>query len=125
VWSWKETHAVLKGKEQSARPGFQKRLNALLKEIKQVPIIKRIPGEKVLDNEAEIGKAAGVVWHSLAQNGKINIKLLSRKVKLLRAKFNRAIGWLAKENKVCLTRKKQTAYIYLIDTERQKYQTRV
>lgn len=84
--------------------------------------VKLIPGEKVLDNEAEIGSVAGKLWHYLAQNGKVKMNEIRHKVKLPNTKVALALGWLAKENKVCLTKKRKTTFVYLAPEEIQKHQ---
>jgi hypothetical protein len=50
-----------------------------------------------------IGNNAGLVWHALNDNGKMNVKALKKAVKLKTDKeLFAAIGWLAKEGKLSI-----------------------
>ena len=48
----------------------------------------------------EIGDNAGKVWSYLSANGKVSFKKLLEGTTLKDRDLNRAIGWLARENKL-------------------------
>jgi len=48
----------------------------------------------------EIGTAAGVVWRSLDQNGPATASRIKKDVPLPPGAVDRAIGWLAREEKL-------------------------
>ncbi|WP_455623039.1 winged helix-turn-helix domain-containing protein [Parabacteroides sp.] len=49
-----------------------------------------------------VGVNAGVVWHALNEVKEISISELARKLNMSVESTALAIGWLARENKVCL-----------------------
>ena len=69
----------------------------------------------------EIGETAGTVWTHLAKNGKTSFADLMTRTKTNPEMLNRAIGWLARENKVCLDRDAKNSYVCLTDDETKKY----
>lgn len=59
-----------------------------------------------------VGENAGKVWQAL--NGKkdgISIQELSRRLQLSEEQTALAIGWLARENKICLERRDGILYL--------------
>ncbi|MBM4045648.1 MAG: hypothetical protein FJ279_11075 [Planctomycetes bacterium] len=48
----------------------------------------------------EIGEAAGKVWHCLNEKGEMTITRLKKELKMADPLLNRALGWLARENKL-------------------------
>ncbi|MBZ5660512.1 MAG: winged helix-turn-helix domain-containing protein [Acidobacteriia bacterium] len=56
----------------------------------------------------EIGKLAGSIWHALAANGEMTLAKLKKEVGAEAPVFDWAIGWLAREDKIVLTREKRT-----------------
>jgi Winged helix-turn-helix domain (DUF2582) len=56
----------------------------------------------------EIGRAAGSIWHALAANGEMSMARLKKEVSAEAPVFDWAIGWLAREDKIDLTREKRT-----------------
>ncbi len=136
--NWRATYATMRAKEYDAKPEVKQRTKAFIHELvtsKPIPAearlpksqrdvgqVKPLPDEVILDPEENIGYFAGVVWHHLARNGRVKEGELRRKVKLPVKTFDRAIGWLAGEKKIHQTRVKQTAYVYLNETEREIYQ---
>lgn len=48
-----------------------------------------------------IGAAAGVIWHYLAENGAVSVTKLAKDTGLENKILQRALGWLAKEDKLC------------------------
>lgn len=60
----------------------------------------------------EFGKCSGKVWRAISDHGSLNETKLMKKTRLDRKKLSAAIGWLARENKIC----KNNNYYYLGDT---------
>lgn len=51
-----------------------------------------------------IGEAAGLVWNCLHENGPLTPNRLAKETGLSTNELNRALGWLAREDKVSLAR---------------------
>lgn len=49
-----------------------------------------------------VGANAGIVWHALNEGKGISISELARKLNMSVENTALAIGWLARENKVCI-----------------------
>ena len=49
-----------------------------------------------------IGNAAGEIWQYLDKNGKATVAKMTKELKLDEKIIQRAIGWLAQENKITL-----------------------
>lgn len=60
-----------------------------------------------------IGSAAGVVWQYLAENGAVSASQLAKDTKLETKVLQRALGWLAKEDKLCFELKGRSEMISL------------
>lgn len=56
----------------------------------------------------EIGVVAGAIWHALDANGEMALAKLKKEVKAEGPLFDWAIGWLAREDKITLTREKRS-----------------
>lgn len=66
------------------------------------------------DDEAlEIGKNAGLVWEELSSNGAVTIASLKKSKNLSEVEVQRAIGWLAREDKICFEQKGKSVLIGL------------
>lgn len=63
--------------------------------------------------EEDIGQMAGAIWHALNTHGEISLSRLKKLVEGKGPIFEWAIGWLAREGKVVLTRKKHSFSIRL------------
>ena len=50
-----------------------------------------------------IGSWAGLVWEALNASGMLTVKGLKKATKLKEKELYAAIGWLAREGKVCIT----------------------
>ena len=50
-----------------------------------------------------IGSWAGLVWEALNASGMLTVKGLKKATKLKEKELYAAIGWLAREGKVCVT----------------------
>lgn len=53
------------------------------------------------NNIDNFGRTAGKIWKSLEKYGPLNEKDLFKKIRLNHNDFYAAIGWLARENKIC------------------------
>ncbi len=49
------------------------------------------------------GKDAGKIWVTLNRYGPLNVNSLQKNTKLSENNFYAAVGWLARENKICKT----------------------
>jgi hypothetical protein len=61
----------------------------------------------------EIGNAAGLVWKALDRQGALTVAKLRQKTGLSVELMNRAIGWLAREDKLEFEKKARTFVISL------------
>ena len=57
----------------------------------------------------EIGTMAGAIWHALDSNGEMTLARLKKDLNAKSPVFDWAIGWLAREDKILLTRDPQRA----------------
>ncbi len=60
-----------------------------------------------------IGSAAGIIWHYLAENGVVSASKLAKDTKLDSKVLHRALGWLAKEDKLSFEVKGRSEMISL------------
>jgi predicted RNA-binding protein (virulence factor B family) len=51
---------------------------------------------------SEIGAAAGKIWHYLEKNGLSSVAKISTETGISKNDIQRAIGWLAKEDKLVI-----------------------
>ena len=61
--------------------------------------------------KGRIGLNAGKVWHALNEGNEISTQELSRKLSLSIEDLALAIGWLARENNIYITRKNGLLYV--------------
>lgn len=61
----------------------------------------------------EIGVVAGAIWCVLDANGEMALAKLKKEVKAEGPLFDWAIGWLAREDKITLTRDKRSYRVCL------------
>ena len=61
----------------------------------------------------EIGTAAGLVWNTLDRQGTLTLAKLRQKTGLSVELVNRAIGWLAREDKLVFEKKARSLVITL------------
>ena len=61
--------------------------------------------------KGRIGLNAGKVWHALNEVNEISTQELSRKLSLSIEDLALAIGWLARENNIYITRKNGLLYV--------------
>ena len=67
--------------------------------------------------QEEIGITAGVIWQALSTKGELSLAKLNREVKGNAPIFGWAIGWLAREDKVVITRKKPSFCVRLKESQ--------
>jgi len=108
---WRDTYAVMRSEAYHKKPETQKKFQELLEKIKNLPVTEAEPllsqpTETPINVEWEIGSAAGKIYDFLKGNGKVFIPVLRDKTGLVNYPFYEAIGWLAREEKVTLTKDK-------------------
>ena len=63
--------------------------------------------------EHGIGAAAGQVWKFLKEKGESSTSAIVKGTKLSSTEVHRAIGWLAREDKICMRKDKRAERITL------------
>jgi hypothetical protein len=63
--------------------------------------------------QEEIGTAAGAIWRALADDGECTLPKLRKRVDCKAPVFDWAIGWLAREDKITITREKRSFLVHL------------
>jgi Winged helix-turn-helix domain (DUF2582) len=66
--------------------------------------------------EEEIGTVAGAVWNALKGSAGLTLPKLKRRLNHKGHLVDWAIGWLARENKIAITRGKKTLHLHLKDS---------
>jgi hypothetical protein len=69
--------------------------------------------------QEEIGTAAGAIWRALNANGELSLLSLKQQVEA-EAKapvFDWALGWLAREGKIALTRHRRSYRVRLTEAQ--------
>ncbi len=61
-----------------------------------------------------IGNSAGKVWEFLDDNGPATITKVANETKLSKNDIHRALGWLAREEKISIVQKGRTETISLV-----------
>ena len=61
----------------------------------------------------QIGSTAGAVWHTLEKNGQMSFAKLGKEIGASRDTVMQAIGWLAREEKICIEQTKRGRTIAL------------
>lgn len=61
----------------------------------------------------KIGVNAGKVWSALSEGGKVNLKDVKKITKLTEKDLYAALGWLAREDKVCIEEEDKDVFISL------------
>jgi hypothetical protein len=116
--SWQDTYATLRTEAYHAKPENQAKMTKMFEDLKKQVFgtdtrCRAGVGEVVYNTEWKIGGAAGAVYQYLEKSGKSTTLDIFKNTKLNLADLDRAIGWLAKENKICLSESEQTTYAYL------------
>ena len=73
--------------------------------------LKNFPPDLSGEPKGRIGLNAGKVWHALNEVNEISTQELSRKLSLSIEDLALAIGWLARENNIYITRKNGLLYV--------------
>ncbi len=68
----------------------------------------------------EIGAVAGAIWRALDVNGGMSLAKLKKEVNAEGSVFDWAIGWLAREDNITLTREKRSIFVCLRGREAQR-----
>ena len=63
--------------------------------------------------QEETGISAGAIWQALGAKGELSLAQLKKEVKDKAPAFDWAIGWLAREDKLVITREKGSIRIRL------------
>jgi len=61
----------------------------------------------------ETGTLAGVIWQALSTKGEVTLRKLKAEIEAPEPMFDWAIGWLAREDKIVLTREKKSFLVCL------------
>jgi Protein of unknown function (DUF2582). len=69
----------------------------------------------------DIGIHAGVIWNLLSENGKLTVRGIGEQTNYREDMIHLAVGWLARENKICFSEENNTLYIELTDPFLEKY----
>jgi len=67
--------------------------------------------------QEEIGTTAGAVWQILNARGELSLPSLKQQVEAKSPVFDWAIGWLAREDKVIITRHQKSYHVRLNDAQ--------
>ena len=67
--------------------------------------------------QEEIGSSAGIIWHALNDRGELSLAKLKKEVNGKTPMFDWAVGWLAREDKVLITREKRSFRVCLKGTQ--------
>lgn len=65
----------------------------------------------------EIGTTAGSIWHALNVRGELTLPSLRQEVDGKAPYFDWAIGWLAREDKIVITREKRSFRVRLKEAQ--------
>ena len=65
----------------------------------------------------EIGTTAGTIWQALNVKGELSLPSLKQEVEAKSPVFEWAIGWLAREDKVIITRHQKSYRVRLSDAQ--------
>jgi hypothetical protein len=63
----------------------------------------------------EIGTTAGAIWQALNNNGELSLPSLKQQVAAKSPVFDWALGWLAREDKVVISRQQRGYRVRLND----------
>ena len=108
---WKVTYGILRAKAYNQKPEVKIRLQELL-DLSSYHIAKG--GNKIIiDVKWEIGSAAGKVYKLLEANGEMPISVIIEKTGLKEYHVQQAIGWLAGQEKIIITKDDKAAYASL------------
>ena len=63
--------------------------------------------------QEEIASTAGIIWHTLNDRGELSLAKLKKEVNGKTPVFDWAVGWLAREDKIVITREKRSFHTRL------------
>jgi hypothetical protein len=66
-----------------------------------------------MEINAQVGEAAGEVWHLLNNEGPQTFAQLKKKLKQTEGRLNLALGWLAREDKIQIIEEKKNLRVQL------------
>ena len=118
--NWRDTYAAMSNQAYLEKPEVKQKYQQMLESIKRGKACSTVglpQGEKLIDIQWEIGHPAGTIWNLLGKYGKMKLDELAKQSNLNPVIFERAIGWLANENKICMSEAKGATYVYLTPTE--------
>jgi hypothetical protein len=92
-------------KQQSERPEFRKKMDALLERLKSVSV-----KTTARDARCEIISAAGKVYNLLKTEGKMTVPAVRKKTGLMGYPFYEAVGCLVIDEKIVLNKDHKSAY---------------
>ncbi|MBI4834944.1 MAG: winged helix-turn-helix domain-containing protein [Planctomycetes bacterium] len=119
---WKDFNDFVRVKEYHSRPEVKEKWDKFITELVHsggAPAKPSqcstavIPGATVVDVKWEIGNAAGVIYKHLSTAGITKLNDIPGKTSIPMETALQAIGWLAREEKVCKERVKTTSYVYV------------
>jgi hypothetical protein len=67
----------------------------------------------------EIGTTAGAIWQTLNHNGELSLPSLKHQVGAQSPVFDWALGWLAREDKIVISRRQRSYRVCLSDSQAQ------
>ena len=124
---WQDIHTVMQMETYYNTPEGKQKMKAGLEDLRKrlaqpnaVPV--HIQKTGIVNTEYEIGTVSGFIWSHLGEIGKVRVDDIVRTSNIPTKIVDRAIGWLAKEKKVCLERDEKAEYVYLTNKEHQIYQ---
>ena len=116
---WQDTYATMRTEAYDAKPENKEKMAKMFENLKkqvfgvEASCATTIKGENVLNMEWEIGNAAGKIYRYVEKNGKSNTIDITRNTDLNLKKVDWAIGWLAREKKICVSYADNLTYVYL------------
>jgi hypothetical protein len=61
----------------------------------------------------QVGETAGQIWHELVRSGPLSLAKLAKQIDAPRDLVMMAVGWLAREDKVCIEEESRTRIVSL------------
>jgi len=63
----------------------------------------------------QIGETAGLIWHTLADEGPMSIAKLVKEIDAPRDLIMQGLGWLAREDKIIIEEEARSRVVALVD----------
>lgn len=115
----KPKEALQKAKEivVKAKEEVKKKAGEMIKE-------RQTGQEELLENmKEEVSGCAGKIWKALGENGEINIMHIPAKAVEKPEIAYQALGWLAREDKIIYSQKKNQVFVSLTDCEKEMFKS--